>query len=115
MDSIKLPVSSHWKTDMPAENNKTLWGKFIAFADAQAGSRTMWFLLSLIVQGVFFLPVPAILMFYFNAPIVVLLVTLTMFFANVILGMGGATIRTLILCFALSVILHLAMLAVFIL
>ena len=62
----------------------------------------------------FFLPIPAVLIYYFGAPILCVIVTMGFFFTNVILGMSGASIRTLIAFFALSVIVHLLMLAVFI-
>ena len=75
----------------------------------------MWFLVSLMMQGVLFLPIPAVLMYYFDAPIVVLGITMVLFFANIIAGMGGSGIRTVLSFFAASVIIHLAMLVVFIL
>ena len=70
---------------------------------------------SLVSQGVLFLPVPAFLLYYYNAPIVVLVVTLVLFFANIIAGMGGSGIRTLLGFFAFSVLVHITMLLVFML
>jgi len=92
-----------------------IWNKLIAFADSQAPNRTGWFMFSLISQGVLFLPVPAFLLYYYNAPIAILAVTLGLFFANIIAGMGGSGIRTLLGFFAFSVLVHITMLLVFIL
>ncbi|RWY53768.1 hypothetical protein [Mucilaginibacter gilvus] len=91
-----------------------LWSKWNAFADAQADSKTLWFIVSLIAQGVLFLPVPAALIYYFNAPLAVLAVTLGLYFANIISGMGGAGIRVMLLFFLASVFIHFLMIAVFI-
>lgn len=99
-------------------NTKTgnnIWNKLIAFADTQAPNRTVWFMFSLISQGVLFLPVPAFLLYYYNAPIAILAVTLVLFFANIIAGMGGLGIRTLLGLFAFSVLVHITMLLVFML
>lgn len=83
--------------------------KFTAFAASQKNNRTAWFLVSILAQGVLFLPVPAFLMYYYNAPIVVLATTLVLFFANIIAGMGGSKIGTLIFLLAFSIVVHIAM------
>jgi hypothetical protein len=114
MSTIDIQAPAKLVDQAPAIQHRTLWNKFTTFADRDAEHRTLWFLVSLIVQGVFFLPIPAVLIYYFGAPTLVVVVTLTLFFANVILGMGGASIRTLITYFAVSVLIHLAMLAIFI-
>ncbi|RKR83568.1 hypothetical protein BDD43_3778 [Mucilaginibacter gracilis] len=93
----------------------SVWTKWLAFADSQAPKKTLWFLISLVSQGVLFLPIPALLMYYFNAPIAVLAVTLILFFANFIAGMGGSNIRTTLTLFAASIAIHVLMLLVYIL
>jgi hypothetical protein len=98
------------KTKTKANNLAYQWNTFV---NSQADSKTLWFLVSLVFQGVFFLPIPAILLYYFNAPILVLAVTLSLFFANIIAGMGGAGIKTLLTLFAASIALHALMLIVF--
>ena len=112
--SINVP--SHWadNTASPVAS-KNLWHKWLDYTDTQAENRTFWFLFSLLAQGVLFLPIPAVLMFYYNAPIIVLIVTMASFFANVIAGMSGSGIRVLLTLFAGSVIAHVLMLAIFIL
>jgi hypothetical protein len=115
MATIKLNSTAQWSNESAVQKQETAWTKFLAFADGQTKHRTIWFLVSLMAQGVLILPVPAVLMYYYNAPIVVLVITLGLFFANVIAGMGGASIRAMILLFALSILVHLLMLTVFIL
>ena len=107
--------TAHWAGETRAHKQKSIWSKWLAFSDTQAKNQTMWFLFSLILQGVFFLPIPAALMFYYNAPIIVLAITLALYFANIIAGMGGSGIRVTLLFFAISVIVHLFMVTVFIL
>jgi|SRR6185312_537916 len=105
-----------WATavDVPA-HQINLYSKYLAFADSQAKSKTAWYMVSMIAQGVLFLPVPALLLYYFNAPLYVLVITLGLFFSNIIAGMGGASVRTLISLFAVSAIVHIIMLMLFIL
>ncbi|WP_413666810.1 hypothetical protein ACEN9X_20025 [Mucilaginibacter sp. Mucisp86] len=95
--------------------NNNIWNKLIAFADSQAPNKTIWFMFSLVSQGVLFLPIPAFLLYYYNAPIAILAVTLVLFFGNIIAGMGGLGIRSLLGLFAFSVLVHITMLLVFML
>lgn len=107
---------AHWNTRLEQKEQGTnLWSKWLAFADTQAPKKTMWFMVALMAQGVFFLPMPALLMYYFDAPIFTLGITMGLFFANFIAGMGGSNIRTTLSLFALSVITHLTMLLIFLL
>lgn len=105
---------ANWGTTETKQNVTNIWSKWMAIADGQTKNKTFWFLFALVFQGVFFLPIPAVLAFYYNAPLYTLAITLTFFFANVIAGMGGSGIRTLITLFALSTIVHIAMLAIYI-
>lgn len=89
--------------------------KWTTFMESQSDNKTLWFLISLVFQGVFFLPVPAVLIYYFNAPVLVVVLTLSLFFANIIAGMGGAGIKTMLRLFAMSILIHILMLIIFIL
>jgi hypothetical protein len=89
--------------------------KFLATLDNQISNITLWYIVSMIAQGILFLPVPAALIFYFNAPLWLLPITLILFFGNIIAGMGGAGIRFILALFISSVIIHLSMLAFYIL
>lgn len=95
--------------------NKTVWQKYLAFPDSQSTNKTVWFLLSLIVQGVFFLPILMVLIFYYNAPVAVVPVTVLLYMGNIVAGMGGYGIRVLLAISIVSIIINLSMLASFIL
>jgi hypothetical protein len=58
--------------------------------------------------------VPAILMYFYNAPVIVLIVTLSLFFGNIISGMGGAGTRVLLGLFVASIVIHIVMVAIFV-
>src|SRR4051812_45980838 len=104
-----LTARTSWKgqthTQKSTYNN---WNKLVTFVDSQAKVKTQWFLISLIVQGVFFLPLPAMLSFYYGAPVYILFITLGLFFANIISGMGGSGVRVILALFAVSILVHLA-------
>jgi len=102
--------TAQWANTAPAQKNKvSLLTRWTAFEDSQAPNITLWYLVSMIVQGVFFLPLPAFLIYSFNAPVPILFVTLGLFFANIIAGMGGLGIRAILTLFAVSFIAHLLM------
>jgi hypothetical protein len=111
-----INAQTQWAPTAKAQKNTTtIFTKWLAIIDGQADSKTMWFMISLIVQGVLFLPIPAVVTYYFNAPVMVLAITLPLFFANIVMGMSGAGIRTILGLFIISVVIHILMLAVFIL
>jgi len=84
-----------------------LLSRYLAYADAQAPNRMLWFFMALMVNGVFFLAAPAILIWYFGAPIAVLAIMVLNFFANLIANMGGAGIRTTLSLFYLGLVINL--------
>lgn len=111
-----INTNTSWATTPASTStNHNIWTKWLAIADSQAASKTLWFMVSLIAQGVLFLPLPAALIYYYHAPILILAITLTLFFANIIAGMGGSNIRVTLSLFVISIIVHMVMLAVFIL
>lgn len=110
MATLKTLAPVTWTTGNHTEIfHSNLWTKYLAYADSQKDNRTLWFFISLMVHGVLLLPVPAILMYYFNAPVAVLVVTMSCFFFNFIANMGGAGIRTTLLSFWGSLLIHLVM------
>lgn len=111
MATFKTIAPAAWPLQEEATtyNRVTLWSKFSQFADMQKGNRTLWFFINLMVHGVVFLPLPAVLMYYYDANIVVLAVTMGCFFTNLIANMGGAGIRTTMLLFFASIVIHLVM------
>lgn len=99
MSTIKTAAPQHWVVEKQQTETKQIdfWQKLIAFADSQRERKTLWFSAALIIQGVLFLPVPAVLIYYFNAPVIVLVITMGCFFTSIISFMGGAGIRTVVL------------------
>ena len=90
----------------------TFWEKWHRLEDTQTKRKTMWFTLSLIVQGIF-LPVPAYLIFYHHAPVFLGILSLTLYFSNLIAGMGGESIRATLSIFVISSLTHLTMLLIY--
>jgi hypothetical protein len=111
MSTLKTGIHANWSAAARGhESHPGLWEKFTAFADRQQERKVIWFFLALTVQGIFFLPMPAVLMYYYNAPIVVLLITMFCFFTNIIAYMGGAGIRTVLLLSVASILIQVAVL-----
>jgi hypothetical protein len=106
-------TAAQWSKASLTNNNNNLLNTIVTWADTQTPNRTLWFMVSLISQGVLFLPVPAVLLYYFHAPIAILAITLGLFFSNIIAGMGGAGIRAMLGFFAFSIIAHLLMILIF--
>lgn len=112
MATIKT-ITPHFVSDnKPATLHFNLWDKFNEFADAQKSKQTLWFFLVLMVHGVIFLPIPAVLSYYFDGSAAVLAITMICFFANLIANMAGAGIRTVLRLFAASFLIHLAMIII---
>ena len=111
---ITIQPQTQWKFK-PGVIDIAAWNRWLAVLDSQEKSKTLWYIVSLVAQGVLFLPVPAALIYYFDAPLLLLPITLGLYFANIIAGMGGAGIRVTVSLFLVSVFAHLAMLAFYIL
>ncbi len=90
------------------------WNNLLAILDNQAGNKTAWYLVTLVLQGVLFLPIPAVLMYYYHAPIFVLPITFGLYLGSIIVGMGGSGIRVIIGWLLMSMLINLGMLAVYI-
>ncbi len=114
MTTFKINLSDTGSVSSFLKNNKT-WQKYIAFADSQTKNRMLWFLVAFVFQAVVFLPIPAALMYYYNASIACLAVTVLLFFGFLVVGMTGFGIRTLIFYITLSFAINLTMLTIYIL
>jgi len=110
MATLKPEIHSNWASTHARDSHHGLWNKFTAFADRQQERKVIWFFLALTVQGIFFLPMPAALMYYYNASVVVLLITMFCFFTNIIAYMGGAGIRAVLLLSVISILVQVAVL-----
>ncbi|HEY4327580.1 MAG TPA: hypothetical protein VGN20_26580 [Mucilaginibacter sp.] len=114
MTTLKINSTDADSESSSLKNNRT-WQKWTEFADSQSKNRMMWFLIAFVFQAVIFLPIPAALMYYYNAPVVAVAVTVPLFFGFMVIGMCGFGIRTLISYTALCVVMNLAMVAFFVL
>jgi hypothetical protein len=83
--------------------------KFNRFADGQKENQTLWWFVNLMVHGTLVLAVPAVLIYYYNAPVIVLAVTTTCFFSTFVANMCGSGIRTTLGTFFLSLLIHAVM------
>ncbi|MEO6633836.1 MAG: hypothetical protein ABIN13_18985, partial [Mucilaginibacter sp.] len=59
--------------------------------------------------------IPAVLLFYYHAPLIVLPITFGLFLGSIIVGMGGSGIRFMLGYFVFSTVVNLLMLALYIL
>lgn len=115
MATLKTTVAANWNNHIETaatqtvKTDKCIWAKYLAFVDGQRNNRTLWFFISLMIHATVFLPLPILLIGYFNAPIAVLGVTMVSFFANFVANMGGSGIRTTLSCFFASIIIHVGM------
>lgn len=107
MATLKTNAPASWTATEDTENtNFGLWNKFMAFADSQAHNHTLWFFITLMFHGVLVLALPAVLIYYFNASVLTLIVTLGCFFANFVANMCGSGIRVTLPFFFASVIIN---------
>lgn len=111
---ITIQHQAQWSSHRRIAHSSLL-NTWLARLDKQQDSKTLWYIVSMIAQGVLFLPVPAVLIYYFNAPLFLLPITLILFFGNIIGGMSGAGIRFLVLLFLTSVLVHITMLSIYLL
>src|SRR5476651_1522533 len=111
---LTIHPQTQWNPER-VSTRSTAWQKFLATLDNQVSNLTLWYIVSMIAQGILFLPVPAALIFYFNAPLWLLPITLALFFGNIIAGMGGAGIRVILSLFIISSIIHLGLVTFYLL
>lgn len=114
MATLKTSVTNNWanhtETTTPQTlNNTGFWTKYLEFADNQRSNRTLWFFISLMVHATVFLPLPILLVGYFDAPVGLIAITMICFFTNFVANMGGSGIRTTLTCFLASSVIHLMM------
>jgi len=115
MATLKTTVAANWNNTIENaatqnfQNDHSAWAKYLAFLDGQSANRTLWFFISLSIHATVFLPLPVLLIGYFDAPIAILGVTMACFFTNFVANMGGSGIRTTLSCFLASIVIHLCM------
>jgi hypothetical protein len=96
-------------------SSPTVHEKYLAFVRRENKDKTVWFVLALVLQGTLILPVPAVLLFYYNAPIYVLVITLLTYFPNLITAMTGASLRVTLAIFIASLLINWGMLLYYVL
>jgi hypothetical protein len=112
--TIKKPINL---TDekLSEGSSPSIHEKYLAFVRRENKDKTVWFVLAMVLQGTLILPVPAILLFYYNAPIYVLVITLLTYFPNLITAMTGSGLRVTLAIFAGSLLINWGMLLYYIL
>ncbi|SFG89346.1 hypothetical protein [Pedobacter insulae] len=110
MATLKTTTAANWiAANEKAPSNDSAWKKYLAFVDGQKNNSTLWFLISLSIHAAILLPLPLILIGFFNAPISFLVITMFCFFTNFVANMGGSGIRTTFTCFLFSLLIHIGM------
>ena len=110
----KIPVNLA-DEKLPGVSSPTIHEKYLAFVRREDKDKTVWFILALVLQGTLILPVPAILLFYYNAPIYVLVITLITYFPNLITAMTGASLRVTLAIFICCLVINWGMLLCYVL
>lgn len=112
---METAINNYINLDATETVKHHTWANILAAIDRQAENKTAWYVFSLLFQGVLFLPIPAVLMYYYHSSIIVLPITFGFYLANIIAGMGGSGIRFVIGLFILTALVNLGMLAMYIL
>jgi hypothetical protein len=111
-----IKINTEWNaTTNPKIQSLSIYGKWLALEDTQAKNKTLWYLVSMMTQGILFLPIPAYLIYYYHAPVFIVAITMVLFFSNIIAGMGGYGIRVLISIFSISILAHIIMFGLYVL
>lgn len=115
MDTKQLtgPVN-HRNIDHHRSIVAKLYSSYLAYADRQQKNHLLWFFMALMFHGVFFLASPAILIGFFNAPVIVLAITIINFFGNLVANMSGAGIRTTLTLFYLGLVVNILMILIYV-
>jgi hypothetical protein len=115
MNTIELNSPVGLVNQEVVEKSESFYKRFNRFVESQSKNRAGWFMGSLLWQGVLCLPVPAFLIFYYHAPIWILIVTVLLFFANLVAGMCGSKINVLMNLLIGGTLLHIALVLSFVL
>ena len=117
MNTLKTNTHINWANNQNhhyhIDFNLIKW--FNRFADAQKPNRTLWWFVNLVVHGNLVLAVPAVLIYYYNAPVYVLGITIGCFFSTFIANMCGSGIRTTLATFFISLFINTIMILYFVL
>lgn len=113
MNTLKTTVPVSWTVKQETTHERfNPIKKFNEFADGQKHMHALWWFVNLMVHGTLVLAVPAVLIYYYNAPVIVLAVTTTCFFTTFVANMCGSGIRTTLATFFLSLLIHIVMILI---
>lgn len=115
MNTLELNHEISLNEEVVVEKSGSFYKKAVAAIDAMEARRAGWFMGALLAQGVLFLPIPAVLMYYYNAPVWVLAVTILLFFSSFVAGMCGSKLKVLIALLAAGLVINLVMILAFVL
>ncbi|GAA4318485.1 hypothetical protein GCM10023149_16610 [Mucilaginibacter gynuensis] len=115
MLTLKTNTTAAWAAKPIARNRFNPVKAYLRFADGQKDHKTMWWCINLVVHGNLVLAVPAVIIYYYNAPVILLAVTVLGFFGNLVANMGGAGIRITLTAFFASLLVNLGMLLIYML
>jgi len=89
----------------------SLWSKYLTFADGQKENHLGWFLVSIILHATALVPLTFVIVYSLGGYVLpCLAVSMTIFFANIVANMSGASTRVTIFVFGLSLLIHAAIL-----
>lgn len=115
MTTLKTTAPAIWNvTTNQALPHTSILTRYNTFADSQKANHTFLFLISLMIHGVFLVPMIGMLTYAYTgaAGPFFLATSLICFFTSLIANMGGSGIRTTVLAFAVSFLVHFIMAAI---
>lgn len=114
MTTLKTTVPATWNTAEHTSFHTVILNRYDTFADSHKSDHVFLFLLSLMIHSIFLVPMIGVLTYFYNgvAGPFFLATSLICFFTSLIANMGGSGIRTTILCFAISAVIHFTMAAI---
>ncbi|MVN91448.1 hypothetical protein [Mucilaginibacter aquatilis] len=111
-------LNLHILAAAPARIFKSLhlspWKAYLKFLDNQESYKTMWWFINLVVHANLVLAVPAVLVYYYNASVLLVGLTVGGFFANLVANMGGFGIRVTLTAFFASLLVNFGLLTFYI-
>jgi hypothetical protein len=105
MATIKIQNPPYW-TDQPAtpKHDSGTWNELVAFARNKSTHQEHWLKISLTAQAILFLPLAALLLVSYQAPLVATVAVFALFIANIFAGLAGSGIRAIASLFGMVVI-----------
>lgn len=91
--------------------SKSLWTSYLNFADGQKSNHMAWFLINISFHATLFVPLTFLLVSVMGGQVLISLgVSMVVFFINLVANMSSMSTRVTIALFAMSAIVHAAIL-----